>query len=182
MNSSKFCSLLLILCLILISYSPLEANAKKGRGGRIGGRGVNIGLICNKASDKVNCFNVLKSDPRFLTSRNYVQLAKVFLEMAVNRATQGQNFLKGLASKNPVFKQCATFDYDGVVGSFRSALGGLTEDPQTANYDAKVAGDGSSTCERGLASARVFNREVASLNRQISGISEIAFLITDQFG
>ncbi|KAK7343747.1 hypothetical protein VNO77_12756 [Canavalia gladiata] len=71
-------------------------------------------------------------------------MAQVILELALNKGTEGQNFLKGLVQTNNVLaiQECATFHYDGMIGSFRSSLKELEEDPETANYDAKVAGDG----------------------------------------
>ncbi|XP_061345133.1 uncharacterized protein LOC133290989 [Gastrolobium bilobum] len=174
MNSSALCSLLVTLCLILISHSPLQANAK--------GRRV-IGQVCKEAlEDRAMCMTILRSDPRILHSKNYVQLSNMVLQLALNKGIEGQNFLKQLALTNisPAISQCANFDYDGVVESFKSALGELKDDPQTANYDAKVAGDGTDTCERGLAAAHIVNPAISALNREILLLSKIAFLATNK--
>ncbi|XP_061345115.1 uncharacterized protein LOC133290972 [Gastrolobium bilobum] len=174
MNASALCSLLLTLCLILISHSPLQANAK---GQRV------CGQVCKEAlEDRAMCMTILRSDPRILRSKNYVQLSKMVLQLALNKGIEGQNFLKQLALTNisPAIEQCANFDYDGVVESFKSALGELEDDPQTANYDAKVAGDGPDTCERGLAAAHIVNPAISALNREILLLSKIAFLATNK--
>ncbi|KAJ1424980.1 Pla a 1-like [Sesbania bispinosa] len=132
--------------------------------------------------DQVSCMNILKSNPKFMHAKNIRQLTAAFLEMAINKGIEGQNFLKGLAqtTNSPAITQCANFDYDGVVGSFRSALGELKEDPLTASYDAKVAGDGPETCDRGLASEHIVNPQIIALNKQILLLSKIAFLLTDK--
>ncbi|XP_004496447.1 uncharacterized protein [Cicer arietinum] len=170
MNSSTICSL--FLGLILISQS---ANAK-GHGGGL------VVTICKGATDRAACENILGSNSEISHAKSFSQLSKEVLEFAYNQAVEGQNFLKGLAQANncPALTQCAHFDYDGAVMSFKSALAELTEDPQTANYDAKVAGDGPSQCDRGLASAQIVNPEVTALNRQILLLSEFAFLATSQ--
>lgn len=77
-------------------------------------------------------------------------------------------------------KECATTLYDGVVGSFKSALVELGEDTMTANYDAKVSGDGPTTCDRALATEKLNNPSIAALNRDILLLSKLAFLATDK--
>ena len=171
MNSSKLCSL--FLGLILISQSPLVAKAKS--------HDDLISEICNSSSDKKTCTDILESNSKAAKAKNYEQMSKVVLEMAYDKAAEGQNFLKSLAQSTncPTLTECAHFDYDTAVLSFKSALGELEEDPQTANYDAKVAGDGPAQCDRGMANAQVVNADVTALNREISLYSEIAFLATN---
>lgn len=177
MNSSAVSSLLLTLCLVLIISHHADA-----RGGGGGGGSKLIGQVCNEALEhRANCMSVARSNPKILRAKNYVQLSKAILELGLNKGIQGQNFLKGLAASNnvPAIVHCANNDYDGVVGSFRSSLGELSEDPQTANYDAKVAGDGPDTCERGLAAARIVNPAISNLNKEIWMLSFMAFLATN---
>ncbi|KAI5400124.1 hypothetical protein KIW84_065161 [Lathyrus oleraceus] len=174
MNSSTFCSV--FLGLILISQYPFAANARSH-----GLKGSLITIVCGASSNMAECNKILGSNPHAAEVKSYRELAKVVLEMALEKASAGQSFLKGLAAetKSPALTQCANFDYDGVVMSFKSSLGELKKDPQTANYDAKVASDGPAQCDRGMAAGHVVNPEVTALNSLIAFYSELAFLVTN---
>ncbi|KAJ1440358.1 Pectinesterase inhibitor domain [Sesbania bispinosa] len=147
MNPSSLLSFLLFtLSLIVVSHaasSPPPSGTKLYQ------------VVCNDAgNDKDRCLKLLEAYPQITTAKDYVKLCTFILKVAIKKGTQGQNYLKKLMKKNPssnAIKECATNDYDGLVGSFKSSLSELVEDPLTANYDAKVAGDGPVTCERALA-------------------------------
>jgi len=171
MNSSALCSLVVALGLVMICYSPMAANAG-------GHHGLAEKLCMESLEDKEGCMVLLnQADPKIVKAKTFEQLAQATLEWAVSKATEGQAFLKGLAQidNNKAIVQCANFDYDGVVASFKSALEGLKDDPDTASYDAKVAGDGPTVCDRALASANINNPAIAALNRQIFLLSNMAF-------
>ncbi|CAJ2629843.1 unnamed protein product [Trifolium pratense] len=175
MNSSTFCSL--FLGLILISQSPLSANAR-GLGGGL------VDELCNSEyiEDKIACHSILGSNPEAMKAKNYKQLSRAILTIGINKAVEGQSFLKGLAAttKSPALTQCANFDYDGVVGSFKSSLGEIKEDTETANYDAGVAHDGPAQCDRGMEAEHIVNPQVTALNRQIFLLSQMASYATDK--
>ncbi|KAK7330016.1 hypothetical protein VNO77_24201 [Canavalia gladiata] len=162
--------LLVTLSLILISHSPLVVNA---------GPGLDMGIqVCRHSMpDIMNCMSILRSDPKILNAESYLELSRAILELGLKKGVEGQNFLKGLVQRNnvPAIKECANLHYDEVVGSFRSALKELDEDPDTANSDAKVAGDGPNACDRALTSAHIVNPDIAALNHQIKLLSNIAF-------
>ncbi|XP_020208552.1 uncharacterized protein LOC109793497, partial [Cajanus cajan] len=103
------------------------------------------------------------------------------LELSLNKGIAGQNFPKELTKKNnaSAIANCATIHYDEVVGSFKSALAELKEDPDTANYDAKVAGDGAVSCQQALDDAHIVNPDINALNNQISLLNHISFLATN---
>jgi len=174
MNSSTICSL--FLGLILISQSPFAANARHlGLGG---GGGPLVSLLCATSSNKVECNKVLSS-PQIAEAKNNIQLSKAVLEMAIKKAVEGQAFLKGLAQKNPKLETCAGFAYDGVIGSFRSCLGEITEDPQTASYDCGVVADGPVQCDRIMADQHIVNPAVTALNKQILFLGSLASRAVD---
>ncbi|KAI5400121.1 uncharacterized protein LOC127091135 [Lathyrus oleraceus] len=175
MKTSTICSV--FLGLILISQYPFAANARS-----VGLRSGLIPVVCSASSDNAQCNSILGSNPQAAQAKSFPQLAKAVLEMAYDKAAAGQSFLKALAAetKSPALIQCANFDYDGVVMSFKSSLDELKEDPQTANYDAKVASDGTAQCDRGMAAGHVVNPEVTTLNSQITFYSELAFLVTNK--
>ncbi|KAL9317680.1 hypothetical protein ACSQ67_014197 [Phaseolus vulgaris] len=178
MNSSALCSFVVALCLVMVSYSPMAANAS-------GEQGLAEQICMENLDDKEGCTLLLKqADPKIVNAMTFDDLAQATLEWAVTKGTEAQAFLKQLAQmdNNPAITQCANFDYDGVVASFKSALEELQEDPQTASYDAKVAGDGPACCDRGLASANITNPAIAALNRQIVILSTMAFTAVCKLG
>ncbi|KAJ1438425.1 Pectinesterase inhibitor domain [Sesbania bispinosa] len=173
MNSSTLSSLFFTLSLILlISHTPFPAS------------GANLyEAVCKEAEkDSARCLQILKDEPRIASARTYDDLSKFILEFGLKRATEGQNYLKEVMKTNPTpaITQCATVHYDGVVGSFKSSLGELEEDVLTANYDAKVAGDGPTTCNSLLADEKINNPTISALNSDILLISKIAFLATNK--
>ncbi|CAK8573367.1 unnamed protein product [Lathyrus sativus] len=175
MKTSTICAV--FLGLILISQYPFAANARPSVGLHSG----LISTVCSASSNKAQCDDILGSNPHAAHANSFGQLAKAVLQMAYEKASAGQTFLKGLAAATncPALTQCANFDYDGAVMSFRSSLEELKEDPQTANYDAKVASDGPAQCDRGMVAGHVVNPQVTELNRQITFYSELAFLVTN---
>ncbi|KAK7391240.1 hypothetical protein VNO78_19652 [Psophocarpus tetragonolobus] len=168
-------ALVLSLALILIANAP-SAN---GRGHGHGHHQGLVGQICMEVmQDKGTCVELLEAaDPKIAEAKDFNELSTAVLELAVSKGVDGQNFLKGLAQLNssPALEQCAHFHYDGVVASFKSALGELKDDPQTASYDAKVAGDGPDGCDRALAAANINNPAITALNHEISLLSQVAF-------
>ncbi|CAL0302997.1 unnamed protein product [Lupinus luteus] len=133
--------------------------------------------------DNTRCLELLKSDPKIVSAKDYGELSKTILQFGVKKGIEGQNYMKGMMKSKPssaAIKQCATVLYDGVVGSFKSSLGELEVDPMTANYDAKVAGDGPTTCDRALAAEKTNNPKIAAINSNILLISKLAYLATDK--
>ncbi|KAL5080787.1 hypothetical protein RYX36_009208 [Vicia faba] len=167
MNPSKLSSLLLTLSLIFISQASCALYEE----------------VCKAAAeDSARCLQVLKDQPRIALAKNDMELSKLVVEFALKKGTEAQNYLKEMMKTNPApaIKDCATTHYDGVVGSFRSSLGELKSDTETANYDAKAAGDGAETCDVALAKAKINIPAISALNKEIKLISKIAFLATDR--
>ena len=168
MNTSKLSSILFTLSLILISQASSTKLYEE---------------VC-KAAAKNNdrCLQVLKPEPQIVAAEKDLDLCKQILEFAIKKGTEAQNYLKELSKTNPspAIEECATTHYDEVVGSFKSTLGELKMDPLTASYDAKVAGDGPTTCERALAAANINNPTISALNKDILLLSQIAFLATER--
>ncbi|QCE08068.1 uncharacterized protein LOC114192509 [Vigna unguiculata] len=175
MSSSTLRCLVVALCVVVLLYCPMAANGEQGLAEQ----------ICMESfEDKEGCMALVKqADPKIASARSLEDLAQATLEWAVSKSSEAQAFLKELAKmeNNPAIVQCANFDYDGVVGSFKSALQELKEDPQTASYDAKAAGDGPDCCDRGLASANINNPAVTALNRQIFLLSNMAFTAVSKY-
>jgi len=180
MNALTPCSLIFILCLITISHSSLPANAW-AHDLRYGDDLMN--QVCQETlGQKMDCIKLLSGDRKVLEATNIFDFSKAILELALQKGKEGQQFLKKLAqeTKAQAIATCANQWYAGVVGSFWSALNELKESPDTANYDAKVAGDGATYCEDSLAKAHIVNPAITALNHQTSLLSLIAFLATNR--
>ncbi|OIW06387.1 hypothetical protein TanjilG_13575 [Lupinus angustifolius] len=171
MNSS----FLFTISLVLTSYAILSASSSSL-----------FEELCMKVketgSDEGQCLHILNVHPKLGSARNYDELSKNILQLALKKSIDAQNFLKEVIKTNPsaAIRECATIDYDGVVASFRSSLKELKEDSETANYDAKVGGDGPTTCDRALAAEKINNPAIAALNKDILLLSNIAFLATEK--
>ncbi|KAL1308844.1 hypothetical protein AAHE18_17G134200 [Arachis hypogaea] len=138
--------------------------------------------ICHTiATERAKCMDIMKSNPKMLSAKNIVQLSQAILELGMNKGKEGQKFLTELAkkSKSLALQQCTGFDYDSIVGSFKSALGEIKEDPMTANYDAKVTSDGPDTCNKGMANEKIVNPAITELSKEIRLLSGIAFATTN---
>ncbi|CAJ1971439.1 unnamed protein product [Sphenostylis stenocarpa] len=184
MNSSTVCSLCLTLCLILIFHSPLPTKARSDVHHKLLGVGPDlIDQVCNETiEDNILCMKILKGDPEIVLAKNFVELAEAILKLGLKKGIEGQNFLKGLVEgkHDPGIEECATSDYDGVINSFRSALGEMKNDLLAANYSARIAGDGADNCNTTLVAERIQNPAISDLNHQVSMLSFIAFCALDK--
>lgn len=166
MNFSTFSIVLFSLSLIIVSHAPLPT----------------LGLTLHEAlcketkENEARCLELLKEDPKIAAAKDNTELTKLILKLALKKGIETQKFLKDLmkTEPSPDLKQCATTLYDGVIGSFKSALGELGEDDLTASYDAGVASDGPSTCERALNAAKT-NPSIAAHDKDMLLLSGIAF-------
>ncbi|CAL0333346.1 unnamed protein product [Lupinus luteus] len=168
MNSSKVSYLLPILFMILISHSPTPASSQSLYESVCKETGQDAGL----------CLQLLKANPQIPSAKNYRDLTKFILDLGITKGTQGQNVLLNLLKTNPspAIRQCATFDYDGTIGSLKSAIRELPVDLQTAQYDARVAGDGPTNCATAITAAKINNPTIVDINKMTSLLCKVAFL------
>ncbi|KAI5391007.1 hypothetical protein KIW84_076030 [Lathyrus oleraceus] len=172
MNPSRCLSLFLTISLIFNSHAIIpKSNSNLYKN------------VCKDAGkDNQRCLKLLSPNPKITSAKDYLTLSKLFLEMAIEKATKGQDYLKTLIKEFPsshAIKNCATSDYDGLVMSFRSSLGELVVDPISANYDARVAGDGPQACDRELANEKIVNPSVSKMNNEMTFLSDVAYLATN---
>ncbi|CAL0333338.1 unnamed protein product [Lupinus luteus] len=167
-------SFLFTLSLVLTSYAILPSSGSSL-----------FEELCMKVketgSDVGQCLHILNVHPKLASVKNYDELSKNILRLALKKSIEAQNYLKEVIKTNPsaAIRECATVDYDGVVASFRSSLSELKLDSETANYDAKVGGDGPTTCDRALAAEKINNPAIAALNKDILLLSNLSFLATE---
>ncbi|KAB2603491.1 hypothetical protein D8674_004496 [Pyrus ussuriensis x Pyrus communis] len=140
-----------------------------------------VETVCKKTISNSECLKVFDSDPRSSSASNYKELAIVALELAIANAKDSQNFMNNLLNSDPrkPIKLCSYF-YGGVVGSFNSAKKEIGEDPLTANYDVKIAGDAAGYCETALSSEGVEVSKISTRNHVVKLYSSIGYVITDQ--
>ncbi|WJX20584.1 hypothetical protein P8452_10123 [Trifolium repens] len=179
MKSSTFYSL--FLGLILISQSPLSANARRLLGVV---RGELVDELCSAMDDMLikRCNNILGSNPEAMKAENYDKLSEVIITMAINEAVEGQKFLKGLAAatKSPALTECANSEFDSVVENFKNSLGDLKDkaDAYEAVWDASFAHHGSDNCIYKMKAEKIVNPQVTALNITITLFSDMASFAT----
>lgn len=177
MSPSTFFSFLFTLSLIIISsYAAPPPHAAPPPQKK-------YEVVCR---GDAHCLKVLGSDPRIVAATEWVPLCSYILEMGANYGVKAQTYVKGLYSKYPsseALKLCVNEDYTYSINSFRSSMGELIEDPMTANYDAKVAGDGPGMCKLNLDDEKLTLKLVIpainAFNDGIKFFSNVAFEATN---
>ncbi|OIW03034.1 hypothetical protein TanjilG_20962 [Lupinus angustifolius] len=111
-----------------------------------------------------------------VSAKTYIDLANLILDLAINKATEGQHSISGFMSKNPpqAIQKCATTLYNGSISSFKKAKSGLVKDPITASYDARVAGDGPDYCADAIKEANINDPAIIYINKNVLLLSDIA--------
>lgn len=145
-----------------------------------------VDSVCNQTINYSMCSEALNSNPQIRSVQNFEDLAKIALAMAISNANDSLSLINQMITTNTngtaefeALEYCA-FCYEGVVGSFRSALLELDEDIMTANYDVIVAGNEADNCENELVSEKVQLPLVSDRNYQVKLYSSIGYVITDQ--
>ncbi|KAF1897167.1 hypothetical protein Lal_00034870 [Lupinus albus] len=133
--------------------------------------------VCRETNNP-GCLPLLKDDPRITSAKNYLDLSRFILEFAEKKAREGKKYMLQIAKEHPteLIKICANNNYEATITSFISAKGELIEDPMTATYDAKVAGDGPEYCAEALTAAQLPN---PLINKVVALVSSIAFYATN---
>lgn len=170
MNSSTLSSLLFTLSLFLILHAPMPALCDNL-----------YEIVCNEAKeDASSCLGLLNGDTKITLAKNYLDLCNSILGLAIDKGTDGQNYITKVTNENPTqaIRQCATEFYGGAIASLRSSMGELTKNPQSAYNYAKAAGDGFVSCEDALIAEKTNNPTIHSLNKEMVLLSEIALLAT----
>lgn len=157
------------LLLFLSSPSPTNVAASKL-----------IDSVCKTTEEyATKCHQLIGSDPKTKTLEDPKKLAEIVLQMSIENAKSSYDFINQMLKSNPAepIKKCL-FWYEAVVGSFKSSKEELEEDPQTANYDAKVAADDGDTCDKELAAGLPIP-EISARNDQVRLHSRIADAVTN---
>jgi pectinesterase inhibitor-like protein len=134
--------------------------------------------VCNGVHEKQRCLKLAEKNPEFTSAKDYLTLSQLFLKMSIEKSTKGQNYLKNLVNKYPsseALKECSTYCYDACVRDFKGSLEELTVDPESASYDAFVAGDEPNNCDKQLAAEKIVNDpSISALNDEMKFLSFIA--------
>ncbi|PQM35626.1 uncharacterized protein Pyn_05862 [Prunus yedoensis var. nudiflora] len=139
--------------------------------------------VCKKTINNAECLKILESNPQALSASSYKDLAQAALGLAIANAEHSQTFINNLVKSDPkdAIKECASL-YQAVVASFKSSKVEIEEDPMTANYDAKIAGDDAGNCETALSSKGVKVPEISVRNhvaQLYSSIGDVATALLD---
>ncbi|CAL0323078.1 unnamed protein product [Lupinus luteus] len=168
MNSSKVSYLFFTLSIILIFSQSLVPTSCKTL----------YESVCEDTLNGNNapCLKLLKIDPTILSAKNYVDLTNSILDLAITKATDGQNYISNFNKQNqpPAIQKCATTLYPGSISSFKKAKVELVKDPQTASSDARLAGDGPSNCADAIKAAGINDAIIIYLNTNVLLLSDIA--------
>jgi pectinesterase inhibitor-like protein len=171
MNFSTPLSLFLTILLIFISLAISQAAGPKL-----------YENVCKDASNKQRCLKLLESNSEITSAKDYLTLCRAYLKMAIDKSTKAQNYVKNLMTKYPsstAINECAS-NYNVLVIQFKGSLQELVEDPMSANYDAKVAGDEPERCGRFLADEKKVDiSSISALNNEMLFLSFVGFLATD---
>lgn len=171
MKSTTLLSVLFVVCLFLIFQAPLPALCSNL-----------YESLCTEAKEDANsCLSLLKADSKITEAKNYLDLSKEILEMAIDKGTQARNYFIKLSNDHPTqaIKQCGTEFYYNSIQSFRNSLSDLIKNPQNANSEAKDAAVGPENCQRAIEKEGSKNSTAISLNNETLLISKIAFLSTN---
>jgi len=180
MSSSTLCSLLVILCLILLFQSPLPTKASRSHvHHRLLGVGhYLIDQVCHEVIDYYSlCQKALREDSEIVHAKNFTELSVAILKLGLKKGEEGQIFLRELAKENhiPAIEDCATIYYDAVIRAFKASLSLMKSDLISANYEAKIAGDGTNYCDQALSAVHIHNPKIFYLNRQITMLGFSAY-------
>ena len=170
-HSHVLIQITILFFLFLHSLSPATANL--------------VSDVCKETKNPPSCVSALNQDPKSPSTTDVKALAKIALQLAVSNSTTSKNDIQNLAKKStqPTLKKALDIcvsSYVQVVASFNSSLHEIDEDPQTANYDASVAGDGARSCEDALASGGLKVASVSTLNGYVFLHSNIGDVITSR--
>ncbi|KAH7525089.1 hypothetical protein FEM48_Zijuj06G0188000 [Ziziphus jujuba var. spinosa] len=139
-----------------------------------------VNSICSQTGDYASkCQQLIGSDRKTKDLEDPKKLAEIVLQMSLEDAQKSYDFINQMLKEKatePV-ERCV-FWYEAVVASFKSAHAELEEDPESANYDVKIAGDYADNCENGLANGSPIP-EISAKNDQVWLSSRIGFAVTN---
>ncbi|KAK2404368.1 hypothetical protein P8452_10124 [Trifolium repens] len=122
------------------------------------------------------------SNPEAVKAKNYKQLSKTILTMAINKTIEGQNFIKGLAAttKSRALSRCANFSYDNLVGDFKQTLGEITTEPyKIVSYALESVEYDVESCNSDIVAEHIVNPQVTALNKEMLLFGQMAYYATD---
>ncbi|KAB5529195.1 hypothetical protein DKX38_019276 [Salix brachista] len=145
--------------------------------------------ICKETAESQGtydgCVGALELDPT-ADSADISKLAEISLRLGISNTTDTQNYIKKLikdatpeSQKTLSVDPLALSSYVAATASFKSALSELSEDPLSANYDSRVAGDDVQECEDELARDKARFPGLATRNNYGKLYSAIAFVVTN---
>ncbi|XP_010441508.1 PREDICTED: uncharacterized protein LOC104724663 [Camelina sativa] len=106
-----------------------------------------IDAICsNSPGDKAFCAKTLSAYPPAASATSTLQAAVATLRLGMSYANKSADIAGTAEKENPKLKGSQDA-FLGIIGNLKSSTSELTEDPQTANYDAMVCYDNTKILE-----------------------------------
>lgn len=151
MTTSTYLSLFLTISIILISHAISQTPNPSI-----------YEAVCAGAAAETHqqerCLKLLESNPKITSAKDYLNLSKVYLEMAIEKSTKGQDYLKSLMDKYPssqALKTCVTKNYVDLIYGFQLATSVVAGDPDGAHDDLIYGSGGPRSCDQSLAQENV---------------------------
>jgi pectinesterase inhibitor-like protein len=124
------------------------------------------------------CLKLLESNPQIPSAKDYLTLSRLVLDLAIEKATKGQNYLKSLTNKYPTsqaLKGCATKFYNYLISGFRTGMRELATDPDEASWDVSTGSEGPDWCQQSLDQEKIVNdSSISILNNEMKFLCFIA--------
>ncbi|GLU01803.1 hypothetical protein SLE2022_190870 [Rubroshorea leprosula] len=158
MNAPTFLILAIFLCLFLPFSSQIKAESDL------------IKQVCSQTTNPSLCTTTLVSNPKAASATNFVTLCKAALGSVIINAIDLLSYVDNALFNDPkpelkeALETCVK-QYNYAKGSLESSYMEIDLDPLTANYDAKVAGDGYTYCEEALARTKVGDPKISAKNK-----------------
>ncbi|XP_010482310.1 PREDICTED: uncharacterized protein LOC104760995 [Camelina sativa] len=106
-----------------------------------------IDPICsNSRGDKAFCVKTLSAYPPAASANSTFQAAVATLRLVMSYANKSADFAGTAAKENPKLKECQDAFVD-ITRNLMGATAELTEDPESANYDAMICYDNTKLVE-----------------------------------
>lgn len=175
MANSTYLSLLFTISMISISHalSPTPSPKSNPKLYEIVCEG-NVAML----GEKERCLKLLEPNSQITSAKDFFTLSKVYLEMSIEKATKGQDYLKSLMNKYPssqALEMCATKYYGDLIAGFQRAIRELPREPDGASWEIHVVGDDIDFCDLYLAQENiVHDPSITALSSDMSFLCLVA--------
>ncbi|KAI5425727.1 hypothetical protein KIW84_031517 [Lathyrus oleraceus] len=174
MANSTYLSLLFTISMISISHALSPTPSPKSNPKL-------YEIVCEGVAmfgEEERCLKLLEPNSQITSAKDFFTLSKVYLEMSIEKATKGQDYLKSLMNKyasSQALEMCATKYYGDLIAGFQRAIRELPKEPDGASWEIHAVGDDPHLCDLQLAQENiVHDPSITALNSDMSFLCLIA--------